>query len=1326
MFRLTSAGLRSRISAFGGRRIRSFDNQDKMSIKFQTPLTLIVGVNGSGKTTIIECLKYATTGELPPNGGKGAFVHDPKLADEKEVLAQVKLGFLNGSQGEFVVSRSMSVIVKKTAMTFKTLEGNLLMKSKKSGERISMSSTVLELKNVVPQQLGVSAAILSNVIFCHQDESLWPMTEPSKLKVKFDEIFEAQKYTKAIDNIVKVRKAQSENLGKLRIHEANFKDLKEKAQKVKQKMIRLQGEIDDLDEKAKTMKLEIRAAEKVSAEKHTLKNAALGIKDTLATKRAQAKNLEYTLDSLRDNLVELEESDEWLRSTLDQYQQRMSEYHAAQLELKEEHNNLGADAKVARESISAKEIELGQHEAGKKTYDGQLVQRANLVQQAAHDHSLRGYDGDLQEDQITEFVARIKKLSRDEDRKLESVRNATRDELKKTQSTLTKLESRQATLKQEKVNAAQAITASEKKIRYKQSEMNAIDVDEGAKAALNSKVGEIQESLQVAISRYEAVSWDQKIKVEKNRLQELNETSEKLRAESKQLNKLAQDRAALDYAKGQAKEARQKLNTMVSAYKDQLTDTLGGWTPQNLHSEYQAVLDSRNHTLADAKAQQDAAAQRLKEIEFELKTARSSHSKKTYELQKNKDKLFSSIYDEDGNQMQITTLDKYLEEYQEAEALLAECRDNIANASGLLKMYNTFSTTVDEKSCCQLCEREFADQKQRSHASAKLQKLIKSLKEDVLKQDLKDSEKAFKSADAVRPLYDICKKLQDIEIPALEKDIKRLEGEKNSRVSNCERQDRLVSDEESAKRDIEGLIKTVTDITKYNSDISKHEEEITKLSSQDMLSGSHLTIDDIDEQLTACNAEIRALNHKIDKLIGDKEFSRTEISDLEKRLGVFTADLQNAKNSLEKRQAIASVIEELRDYIKQQKDVITQADSELVSLEPLFAKAATLHEDVEARGSDKAKVVQFVKDKLASTVNAFNLINANISDYIDKDGPGQLAACARDIKVLKNEQETIEKNTARVGVELNKLNSLIADSDKTKKDIQDNIRYRKTRRDLETVEEEIAELETHNADDDYEHYLREATAADRRREKLVAEKGPLVGTRNAKNAELEGMVEDWETDYKDAAELYRKGHIEVETTKAAIEDMTKCQKALDSAIMKFHSVKMEEINNLAGELWRKTYQGTDIDTIMIRSENETAASSSTSTRRNYNYRVVMVKQDAEMDMRGRCSAGQKVLACIIIRLALAECFGVNCGVIALDEPTTNLDEDNIKALARSLHAIIEERRNQPNFQIIIITHDEEFLKEMKCNDFTDNYYRVSRNAAQKSVIKMQSLADMMD
>jgi DNA repair protein RAD50 len=46
----------------------------------------------------------------------------------------------------------------------------------------------------VPLLLGVSKAILENVIFCHQEDSSWPLSEPSALKKKFDDIFEATKW----------------------------------------------------------------------------------------------------------------------------------------------------------------------------------------------------------------------------------------------------------------------------------------------------------------------------------------------------------------------------------------------------------------------------------------------------------------------------------------------------------------------------------------------------------------------------------------------------------------------------------------------------------------------------------------------------------------------------------------------------------------------------------------------------------------------------------------------------------------------------------------------------------------------------------------------------------------------------------------------------------------------------------------------------------------------------------------------------------------------------------------------------------------------------
>lgn len=106
------------------RGIRSFDDKDIQTIEFFSPVTVIVGHNGSGKTTIIECLKYATTGDQPPNTRGGAFVHDPKLANEKEVKAQVKLRFTAANGNVIEAVRNLSVTVKKNgAMTMKTLEG---------------------------------------------------------------------------------------------------------------------------------------------------------------------------------------------------------------------------------------------------------------------------------------------------------------------------------------------------------------------------------------------------------------------------------------------------------------------------------------------------------------------------------------------------------------------------------------------------------------------------------------------------------------------------------------------------------------------------------------------------------------------------------------------------------------------------------------------------------------------------------------------------------------------------------------------------------------------------------------------------------------------------------------------------------------------------------------------------------------------------------------------------------------------------------------------------------------------------------------------------
>ena len=90
----------------------------------------------------------------------------------------------------------------------------------------------------------------------------------------------------------------------------------------------------------------------------------------------------------------------------------------------------------------------------------------------------------------------------------------------------------------------------------------------------------------------------------------------------------------------------------------------------------------------------------------------------------------------------------------------------------------------------------------------------------------------------------------------------------------------------------------------------------------------------------------------------------------------------------------------------------------------------------------------------------------------------------------------------------------------------------------------------------------------------------------------------------------------------------------------------------------------------------------------------------------------------MIRFALAETFGVRCGCLALDEPTVNLDYKNKKGLAIALAQIIATRAQQRNFQLIIITHDEEFVSMMKTELSTltgfsmpEKYFQVRREMA---------------
>lgn len=352
------------------RGIRSFDDKQISVIEFFTPVTVIVGHNGSGKTTIIECLKYATTGDQPPNTRGGAFVHDPKMANEKEVKAQVKLRFVSASGTRMLAVRNLSVTAKKTSgLTMKTLEGILALADsnvEKGSKRGVISTKCAELDTEIPQLLGVSKAVLENVIFCHQEDSYWPLAEPSTLKKKFDDIFEATRYTKALDSIKTLRKERVADLKAEKEHLEGLRREKGHADK-------LRKTVSDLNSTIASKEIEYDETKK-SYDEIVVANTkfyeySLKFREVFSEADSSTKNMKVLEEQLRDAKMNLQ-----------------SELPGSEEDLKQERNNLSSQIETQKRKRDQEQNNLQDLEDDvanrRKEYTKLASERGQLIAEA--------------------------------------------------------------------------------------------------------------------------------------------------------------------------------------------------------------------------------------------------------------------------------------------------------------------------------------------------------------------------------------------------------------------------------------------------------------------------------------------------------------------------------------------------------------------------------------------------------------------------------------------------------------------------------------------------------------------------------------------------------------------------------------------------------------------------------------------------------------------------------------------------------------------------------------------------------------------------------
>lgn len=1288
--------------------IRSFDNTRSETIQFHAPLTLIVGYNGSGKTTIIECLKYATTGEQPPNSRGGAFIHDPKLCGEKEVLAQVKLSFRSTTGARIIATRSLQLTVKKATRSMKTLDGSVKMM--RNGETTTLSQRVAEIDSIMPKYLGVSKAILDSVIFCHQDESLWPMSEPSALKKRFDEIFEALKYTKAIDNIKVLAKTQKVELGKLKIIEQHAKEDKDKGERIEKRSTEVTDQMDELRMQSTEVGQKIANGSRKADEVWKLAQAAGMITGRLEGKRIERRTKEESVQSLRQDLNEMSDSDEQLQILSDQFEERVQTSEHELVSQKSRHAELEDDVKEARQRVSAKERECGSYEAQKESYDRQIEGREKLVKETARSHGIRGCNLEIDDEQVRAFMDHITKMAKEQNTKFEQARRETQEDLQKAQKALNHINEQKSALNQRKESSRTSVVTNDRKIGTLQSDLNKINMDEGGKVALESSLVDTERRLGTTKSNFETADWDKKVDFAESELRKLDDRKEKLDVELVEGTRQAGDSARLDFVQKELKDRQRSLDTMTGAHGEKIAAIVGdGWQPAKLETDFQRSLQQSSEQLTESERQRDGVSRELEQLDYKLNNCRSDLKAKNQEIKDCATKIRDAV-------------DCEPEDYFDEVKKLEVSRDVLKSDKDTYgRMENYFLKcleTAKRDNACMTCKRGFKTKETDIFIQA-MQKEIKANASRQMEEDLNTADMDLKAAKAVSTSFETWERLKHKEIPALETDQAKLDTRRDALLAQVDEQDRIVNEHQAAKRDIESLSRTVQNIAKYNTDIKNFEGQIKELSAKQKAAGLSRGLESIQEDIKKVNDESRTVKANLSRMTSDRDRARNLINSLELEVRDIKSKLSTALYQLKEKTSLETQIEDLKSLNAEQRDSMRSIDQDLQGLVPQLSQAQAKYDDIARRGADKDRALQSDLTKLNASLQQLKMADREITSYVDRGGPQQLVRGKREADNLKAEVTRVEQEQQRIVKEVKMLEDRLRSHSEQKRTISDNQRYRRDLRQLQTVRAEIEELESHNAEEDKARYDRELRRWEIESKKLSAEQATIVGQLKTKDEMLKQLLKDWDTDYKDAAYKYKEAHIKVETTKAAVEDLGRYGGALDKAIMKYHSLKMEEINRIIEELWRKTYQGTDVDTILIRSESEAVKSN-----KSYNYRVCMVKQDAEMDMRGRCSAGQKVLASIIIRLALAECFGVNCGLIALDEPTTNLDRDNIRALAESLSEIIKVRRQQKNFQLIVITHDEEFLRYMNCQDFADVYYRVSRNAQQKSEIHRESIAEV--
>ncbi|KAG4084402.1 hypothetical protein H8356DRAFT_1283433 [Neocallimastix lanati (nom. inval.)] len=713
---------------------------------------------------------------------------------------------------------------------------------------------------------------------------------------------------------------------------------------------------------------------------------------------------------------------------------------------------------------------------------------------------------------------------------------------------------------------------------------------------------------------------------------------------------------------------------------------------KSINNNYKKTLNDQKIKLKD---EIDQIKNHLASTKTRLSISETSFQKSSSELERNNEILKKTCGDEDLKEV-----------LKESEKVLLEKQDILANISSAKIMYTKFIAKSKKSHSCPLCIKKFENQEEDKFVE-RLEKIIQKIPETIEKAKAKVEEELKKREKlrSLEPLYLKTESLKNNELVKLKEDINKYQKEilelDNKLIQLNKEMEQLTLKEKQFKEFEESCYNYENALNDYKST----ENELNNLKNKLNKIGSNKDLDELqkDQQLYQNKSDelqkaISEMHNQYSTELTQLQKYKNELLDMNEKLSNLNNKINeygfikiSMDNLLKENENIEQELKKLKDEEKNIENKINVVENELFQVK-------------QQNNEERLKKTALIKE-LKESIERVNSVNSEIKSYKSKNIEGLLQQAEQELIKIDKELKDCQSKILEITNKLSTQNEYFLKIQVLKREIEDNIKYRTIQNKLQIINQKKVELESKISHYDKETYSENLRILYQKREELLNEKATISGELKQLEDRVRQLERELTTEYKNVDEDYIKSQLKLKTDEMAYDDLDKYSKALDNAIMHYHSIKMEEINRTIQELWVQTYQGSDIDTIEIRGEKEL----SKSKVKSYNYRVVMLKDGKEINMRGRCSSGQKVLASLIIRLALAESFCINCGILALDEPTTNLDKANIESLAESLTMLIKHRRKQSNFQLVIITHDESFVQQIGKSEFASYYYRISKD-----------------